>query len=103
MLAQIALVLLTALPNALTQVYIAATRHMTKSSVRQGYEEVTYAALSMLGHVTHAGTFYVYVLVSRGYRNKVKAIIFGDQARFNRVSPQTLYWRTASRDTFFCV
>ena len=103
MLAQIAMVLFTAVPNALTQVYIAATRHMAKSPARQGYEEVVVAILSMLGYVTHAGTFYVYVIVSRGYRNKAKAIILGDQSRWNRVSPQTIYWRTPSRDPAFCV
>lgn len=86
MIAQICVVLFTSVPNVIVQIYSLATRTTVKSTLRQAQEGLLIAILTMLGFVTHAGTFYVYLVASRSYRKNVKTVIFRCR---NRVLPQT--------------
>jgi hypothetical protein len=88
MIAQICVVLLTSVPNVIVQIYVLATRVTIKNTLRQAHEGLLTAALTMLGFITHAGTFYVYLIACRRYRKNVKAVIFPRRTRLNRVTPQ---------------
>ena len=86
MIAQICVVLFTSIPNVILQTYSLATRNTVKTTLRQAQEGLLIAILTMLGFVTHAGTFYVYLVASRSYRQNVKSVIFRCG---NRVLPRT--------------
>ncbi|CAF0753583.1 unnamed protein product [Adineta steineri] len=90
MIAQLCVILLTSVPNVILQIYTLSTRTMFKSTLRQAQEGLLSAVLSELGFVTHAGTFYVYLIASRSYRNNVKNIILSYKNGLNRVLPQLI-------------
>ena len=90
MIAQIGVVLLTSVPNILLQIYMWSSSMMVKSSLRVAQEGLSVAILSMLGFVTHAATFYVYLIASRKYRETAKTILFRCQNQSSRVSSRVI-------------
>lgn len=81
LLAQIIIVLLTTIPNVITQIYFFYTRTTLKSSLRLAQESVVSSIFALLGSSTFSFSFYIYILTSKVYRQKIQSLFFQRQHR----------------------
>jgi hypothetical protein len=83
-IAQIIVVIVTSLPSATYSLYTISTRTVTKSSWRLALENLINTVCVLIGFLTHAIMFYVYLIASPNFRQNVK-IMF--RVCYNRVVP----------------
>ncbi|CAF2786965.1 unnamed protein product [Rotaria sp. Silwood2] len=86
MLAEFVIVLLTTTPNFIYNIYAQVTQSVKKSELRLAQENLWSTVSAVINFTMHSGTFYVYIIVSRAYRQNVRTIIC--LKKRNRILPQ---------------
>jgi hypothetical protein len=88
MIAELTMAFITTLPNFIYNVYQQITQYMEKSQLRLAEETLWTDVSVVLSFTMNVGTFYVYVIVSPGYRRNVRtALCFKKQ---NQVASQLI-------------
>ena len=88
--AQIVVIILTSLPSAIYAVYTLSTRTTSKSSLRLAVENLVNTLCVLIGFLTHAVMFYVYLFASVQFRRNVR-LTFKEvyhRARRRRIVPE---------------
>jgi hypothetical protein len=75
-ISQIIVVILTSFPSACYSVYTISTRTVSKNSLRLAIEALVNTVCVLIGFLTHAIMFYVYLMASSNFRRNAK-IMFG--------------------------
>ncbi|CAF3773046.1 unnamed protein product [Rotaria sordida] len=86
MVAEFILVLVTATPTFVFNIYQQATQSVRKSDLRLAQENLWSTVGAVINFTMHTGTFYVYVIVSRAYRQNVLTAICWKKR--NRILPK---------------
>jgi hypothetical protein len=73
-IAQIIVVIVTSSPSATYSLYTISTRTVSKNSVRVAIETLVNTVCVLIGFLTHAIMFYVYLIASPHFRQNVKAM-----------------------------
>ena len=94
LLAQIVMVLFTAVPNVINQLYFFYTRTIPKSSLRLAQESVASSVFTLFVYTAHSFSFYTYVLTSKAFRENIRSIFI---FREHRVQPATLPYHMQAR------
>ncbi|CAF3334783.1 unnamed protein product [Rotaria sp. Silwood2] len=71
-IAQIIVIIITSLPSAIFSVYTISTRTVYKSSLRLAQETLINTVCVLIGFLTHAIMFYVYLIASPNFYQNVK-------------------------------
>jgi hypothetical protein len=74
--AQIIVVIVTSFPSAGYSLYTISTRTVNKNSLRVAIEALVNTVCVLIGFLTHAIMFYIYLIASPHFRQNVK-IMFG--------------------------
>jgi hypothetical protein len=82
-IAQIIVVIVTSLPTALYSIYTISTRTVNKDSWRLAVENLINTVCVLIGFLTHAIMFYVYLIASLNFRQNVR-IMF--RAGYNHIT-----------------
>ena len=77
---QIVVIVLTSLPSAIYAIYTLCTRSLVKSPLRLAGENLVNTICVLIGFLTHAVMFYVYLLASAQFRRNVQ-LTFRDLCR----------------------
>jgi hypothetical protein len=83
-IAQIIVVIITSCPSALYSLYTISTRTVSRNSWRSALETLVNTVCVLIGFLTHAIMFYVYLIASPHFRQNVK-IMF--RVNYHRVAP----------------
>ena len=70
--AQIVVIILTSLPSAVYAIYTLGTRTTSKGSSRLAVENLVNTLCVLIGFLTHAVMFYVYLFASLQFRLNVR-------------------------------
>ncbi|CAF1017186.1 unnamed protein product [Rotaria sordida] len=83
-IAQIIIVIITSLPSAVYSVYTISTRTVTRSPWRSAIETLVNTVCVLIGFLTHAIMFYVYLIASTTFHKNVKTMFY---VGFQRIAP----------------
>ncbi|CAF3897179.1 unnamed protein product [Rotaria sp. Silwood1] len=75
MLAEFVIVLITTIATFVYNIYSQATQSVIKSELRLAQEDLWSTISAVINFTMHTGPFYVYVIVSRAYRQNVRTAI----------------------------
>jgi hypothetical protein len=89
-IAQIIVVVLTSLPSAGYSIYTISTRTVNKSSLRLAIETLVSTICALIGFLTHAIMFYVYLIASPNFRENVRTMF---RVGFQRMAPLIVRFR----------
>ncbi|CAF2820465.1 unnamed protein product [Rotaria sp. Silwood2] len=87
-IAQIIVVIVTSLPTAVYSVYTISTRTVIKSSRRLAIETLVNTVCVLIGFLTHAIMFYVYLIASTSFHQNVKTMFRVGVQRIALLFPQ---------------
>ena len=74
-IAQIIVVILTSFPSACFSLYTISTRTISKNQLRLAIEGLVSTVCVLIGFLTHAIMFYVYLIASPHFRQNVKVML----------------------------
>ncbi|CAF3842757.1 unnamed protein product [Rotaria sp. Silwood1] len=83
-IAQIIVVIITSLPSAAYSIYTISTSTIMKSSWRVAVETLINTVCVLIGFLTHAIMFYVYLVASTSFHQNVKTMF---RVGFQRIGP----------------
>ncbi|CAF1387854.1 unnamed protein product [Adineta steineri] len=83
-IAQIFVIVITSLPSAAYSIYTISTRTISKSTWRLAVENLVNTICVLIGFLTHAIMFYVYLIASPSFHQNVKNMF---HVAYNRIIP----------------
>ncbi|UJR07175.1 hypothetical protein I4U23_011463 [Adineta vaga] len=86
MMVEFAMAFVTTLPNFIYNIYAQATQSTVKSQLRLTQESLWSTVSATINFTIHAGTFYMYMVVSPAYRRNVRRAMWVQKQ--NHVIPQ---------------
>lgn len=96
-IAQIIVIILTSTPSACYSIYTISTRTVSKDSWRLAVENLVNTICVLIGFLTHAIMFYIYLIASPHFRQNVKIMFTNIHDRFVQhieqfhVHPQVIF------------
>lgn len=96
-IAQIIVVIITRFPSATYSVYTISTRTVRKDSWRLAAETLANTVCVLIGFLTHAIMFYVYLVASPHFRENVKIM---RRVNYDRIARLIAHLRTSPQAIF---
>ncbi|CAF4217943.1 unnamed protein product, partial [Adineta steineri] len=86
-LGQIILILITIMPRAFFDAYSSASLTLNKSAEQENIEYFIFNIVNSLGNITYGSGFYVFLIVSKTFRQQVKHCFCYFGKKTNTVMP----------------